>query len=165
MNLSKLVIDTYLEKKQRMRERYEEIMNEMIQVQLSDEAILQTLKNELETKKYSQYNCFVLYLPLNTKPLFEAGKNEGLWVKTADGEFIDFSLTMDYLKCETKMKAQSITTVWEAFFKKEPILQNFSKHLEELFPDAKITGVNQCRWFESSGYIEFWCRVEIPLPA
>jgi hypothetical protein len=160
MNFTARVIEAYTSRRKEMEDKYESIMNKIIDSQLSDAHIAEILENLLKSDKKFKSNTFELYLTLKLQPLFESG----IWLKTPDGHLIDFSLPTEHISKHQMRDGKYLHNIWENWFKSEPVLKKFHTHLCELFPDATLQ-TPCCYWHEQSKFLEikFFIRIKLPI--
>jgi hypothetical protein len=87
----------------------------------------------------------------------------GIWLKSDNGALINFKMPITHIRNYRSLEGIYLYTVWEDWFKTDPVLQKFYMHLKTLFPYA-IVQSPQCYWYEKSEFLEikFWIRIDLP---
>lgn len=163
MNLTERIQAAYKSMREGMEWKYADILNSAILTQLSDDNIIKVVEKEIENCK-NWYKSVHIYLKLDLGELFRVGKEEGLWINNPSGHYrVDFGLDRDRIReGRTPDSKGELAKVYEETIKQTKLVKDFMEHLYEIFPDATVYP-GHCRWYESSGNVEFWIGIEVKL--
>lgn len=167
LNFTKRIQDEYKVIRNKMEKRYNEILTNIIDLQLSNEKIGEIVEQEIKSFKIHEGTRKHLYLKLKLEELFKIGKEEGLWTVDNDGNIINFGLDTYIIQKDRIIESKTKKSVYmyevfDKFFKEDKLIKELEKRISELFPDANI-GEGHCRFYEKSKYIEYYIGVTVPL--
>ena len=162
INLTKKIQEAFIRMCQNNDKRYKEIINNIINSQLSDEQITDLVDKEISNFKKAPHTLNLgFYITLDLGELFRIGVEENLWVLDKNNKAIDFSLSRNYIR-QNHMDSIHAYELFEKFFKADENIINFRNRLMSLFPNSRISD-GTCYWYEPSGNLELKFHISVNL--